>query len=120
VAKKETIRYRQLASEVDRAENIATDRAPTADEVQRVADLVATLRLSTSDGEKYTKLLRRAKAVDRRLNDPYRVRQAISKGMRAKQRGLRKALPAGLVASRGLNRVGREVLGGLPAASRRH
>jgi hypothetical protein len=70
VAKQETIRYRQLARGVDRAENIPTDRAPTAEDLQQVDDLVAALRLTTSDGEKYAKLLRRAKAVQRRLKTP--------------------------------------------------
>src|SRR5271168_392331 len=98
MAKQETTRYRQLVSEVDRAENIATDRAPTAAQHGQVDELVPALRLSTGDGEKYAKLLRRAKAVQRRLSDPDRIRQAIAKGKRAKQHGLREALPAGLVA----------------------
>jgi hypothetical protein len=120
MAKQAATRYRQLVSEVDRAENIATDRAPTAAELGQVDELVAALRLSTGDGEKYAKLLRRAKAVQRRLSDPERIRQAIAKGMRAKQRGLREALPAGLVGSTGLDLARREVPGGLPSSRRGH
>ena len=60
MATKETKQYRQLASEVDRVERTALDRAPTGEEVQQVAELVATLRVSAAGGKRYRNLLHRA------------------------------------------------------------
>ena len=69
-----TTRYRQLSSEVDRIERIPCDRGPTAEEVQHVDDLVAGLRVSAAGGKRYRNLLRRAKDIQNRINDPQKRR----------------------------------------------
>ncbi|MGV7586323.1 hypothetical protein PJI74_01145 [Mycobacterium kansasii] len=122
MAKRKSQPLGRLTSRVDRADRVALDRAPTAEELQANNDLVEELRTlaAADDSEKYMKLLRRAKVVKRRLTDPRRVQQAIERGRRAKMRGLGEALPAGIVRSSRLARAGHEVLGGLPGTRRGH
>lgn len=122
MAKRATLEFRRRTSGVDRAEKFALDRAPTAEELQAINDLVKELRgvVAADDSKTYARLLRRAKIVQRRLTDPRRVRQAIERGRRAKMRGLGAALPAGMVQSSRLSRAGHAVSGGLPGTRHGH
>ncbi|MGW4100629.1 hypothetical protein [Mycobacterium sp. NPDC004974] len=103
-------KYLSMSRRLIEIESIPRDRLPTAGELRQVEELVTGLKRAAARKETYRPLLLRARAVQRRINDPRGIQR----------RDLASVRPAGMVHSSSLSRAGREVLGGLPGTRRGH
>jgi hypothetical protein len=104
--------FGRIYTELDRI--AAINRPLTADELQRLDELVAeTKAIAAEDSSKmFRRLHQRARLVRKSKTPP--------KSAPRQPDGLRAVLPPEVVGSRRLTQGGREVLGGLPSSRRGH
>lgn len=112
--------FGRINNELDRIAAISRRRRLTAEEIERLNELVKETRaiLSSDNSKMFRRLHQRAKLIRKGKTAP--VKAHSPKPARRQPEGLRSILPAGLVASPGLDLAQREVLGGLPSSRRRH
>lgn len=116
------VKYLRLSAQVAAIERLPIDTARTEHGRCRINKLVDALEKVAGDGRRWASLHRRALEVQSWLDMTHRGNreQILAAQRRKKQLRVKASLPSNRLTSLGIERAGREVLGGLPGSRRQH